>query len=331
MYKNYKRFFPLWIILINSIFCSKMAAMEESHFEICKQIKNISPEASPREYSSLAMRLRDAGLSVCECIRNLCERRIEKAKHAIEKEWGVTQHDWDAIEKKVESLTAQDQHEKLIISVDPKLQELQEGIGELIWQKLYEAGCKGTFNLTYASPKIDETGLSRSFDVYVNRYIEAKEHPFDYDNKRVKYEIITAGDFEIEIGPRFFEYSPKEQEGCLLHEIRGHVVHNDSVRGGLLSTSACIYKPELLQDRLPFRKSDSVLKRFKAIEARADQIPAACMTAHEARLIEAWHASNLEQISHDVDNYRHDLTTERLAMAKRIRKLKEAEEQLNIQ
>ncbi len=305
--------------------------MEESRSELCKQVKTISPEASPKEYSSLAMRLRDAGLSVGECVRNLCERRIEKAKHAIEKEWGITQRDWDAIEKKVESIKAQDQQEELMISVDPKLQERQEGIGELIAQKLYEAGCKGTFILTYAPPKIDETGLSRFFDVFVSRNIEAKEYPFDYENKRIKYEIITAGDFEIEIGPRFFEYSPKEQEGCLLHEIRGHVVHNDSVQGGLLSTSACIYKPELVEDRLPFRKSDSVLKRFKAIEARADQVPAACMTAHEAQLIEAWHArNNQETTSHDVDNYRHDLITKRLAMAMRIRKLKEAEEQLNI-
>ena len=73
--------------------------MSDSEMNLCGEINQISPGASPALFTQLALKLKQAGLSTCRCINALNAKRIEDTKPAIEKEWGISEEQRKAIPK----------------------------------------------------------------------------------------------------------------------------------------------------------------------------------------------------------------------------------------
>ncbi len=299
----------------------------------CKKIEQISPDATPVKYVKLVALLRNKGLSVCDCVKQLSEDRINAQKPALEKEWQISEQNWKNIEAITQQIAEQDnQPGTTIVNVArdtfPKeyLPYFTEENIKNIENKFKQAGCtNNTITITYEPSTIAVMVRSMSHREH--------QHPIDRVNKKLS-KFIYGDNYILKLGPPFFDgYSQEGRQGILLHEIYGHAAHNDSVKIVLLFMSACIYKPELFEPSTQekavqqFLNSPSMLDITRALEARADQVPA-CTTITNARLAEKVPIESKNMYGNLNHTPRYDSTNDRLVMATRIRKLKEAEEYL---
>lgn len=331
-------------LLLAAIIAAPFAyGMDESSMRTCNEITQINPAASPALFTQLAGKLKNAGLSTCSCIRAFNTKRIEDTKPAIEKEWGITDKHWNDIEEFVQKSTQEDM-KPIGLEFIPAAETGPDGQTALysieeqnfLLKRFMESGYRNNkVKLNFQKPSMwqDEQGryIVDSGTTNTARSIEASDYPIDHANNRLKYEIIEPQECIVSIGHDYEKFNKEGRKGLLLHEIYGHALHRDSLRGSLAFWSTAIKRPDMLEKQELFGSSDSITAFTCATEARADQFPAACTSVKNARLIESW----LQQ-SHDdkkpqanqVKDPTHDDSKTRLAMATRIRKLKEAEEQL---
>lgn len=316
--------------------------MDESSLRTCNEITQINPAASPALFTQLALKLKNAGLSTCTCIQALNNKRIQDAKPAIEKEWGITDKHWHDMQEFVQKSTQEDMKSiglELfpITEVTPEGETVQYGIEEqnFMLKRFMQSGYRNNkIKLNFQKPLMwqNEQG-GYSVDpgtTNTGRNVEAPEYPIDHEANRLKYEIIEPAELFVNIGQDYLKLNKEGRKGLLLHEIYGHALHRDSLIGALIFMNASIKRRELLEKQELFDSSDSMLALTCATEARADQFPAACTSVKNARFIESWLGQSYDDRSskNTIKDPTHDDSKTRFAMATRIRKLKEAEEQL---
>ncbi len=306
------------LALVALLLCVSTCKPIENDTSACKKIEQISPDASPEQYKALVAMLRDAKLSVCDCVKQNAEERINDQNQALKKEWQISEQDWKDIDAITQRIVQQDnQLGKTIIDVDlksfPKKYVgyfTEENIRN-IKNKFREIGyTNNTINIVYDPPREIE-GNELIDSVKSSRYLQKG----------------GAKNPSLALGPVFFAQSLQAQQGTLLHEINGHLAHKDPILDSLLliAASRSDDKRELLkaENQQKFFNSQSMINRKKAEELRADQVPAAASVAN-AHLIETWFAEHKQKHGNSAD-YIHGSIEDRWKMAKRIRQLLEAE------
>ncbi len=82
------------------LFCGlSLSAMPQD--DLVKRVRAIDPDASQNTYEVLVKDLHVAGLTIREAIERILEQKKQKAQAAINKEWGFSQKNWNAIERAV--------------------------------------------------------------------------------------------------------------------------------------------------------------------------------------------------------------------------------------
>lgn len=290
---------------------------------LCKKIKLIDPSASQEEYAKLVEEIRDAKLSVAGCINELVNKRINKTMIPLHQEWDIHEHHLADIRNFISQQKIRDSKDFGIEKyVDPVL---PDDFVEHIVKEFQATGYQnGKLIFSYLSPQTAETNISFSYDMSICRQLYHSDYPIDHQKKRIKFEKMLVREYQITIGIEIYEYSEEAKKGLVLHELHGHVKHNDSLEGALFGFVACLKKPEIYKNQSIFFESESWHRFSRAIEARADQIPA-CISLRNARLIEKWLVESTK-VTRFIDDKDHDPLDKRIAMATRIYKLKAAEE-----
>lgn len=276
-------------------------------FRLFNQIERISPKASPQIYRTHVQELRNANSSVRNCFTILRNHEVNTHFEVLKEESKLSKKEWGEIENIINTLNkCECQPGKIIINSDGNFTQEDQ---EYIRQQFTKIGRTNvTINLSPVNENIPAS-ISRAMDRDGNMSYSLKMLP---------------------------GLSSEEKTAVILHEIQGHAAHNDT---------EITYFPGYYHfiKGYDYKKFPSYLMWVRALEARADQIPAVNATTQEVRCIEKfWEKQKKESIFQQmlygsdtnstllkiINPKSHPLNNERLAMATRIAKLKEAEAQL---
>lgn len=330
--------------IVNEISKSNIVGKSDVAMNFCNEINQISPDASPALFTQLALKLKQAGLSTCTCIMALNNKRAANAMSALKKEWDITDENMNNIHNFYEKSFQEDMQPNglefipaIVTNKQGEREQCTIAEHKFMMKRFIEAGyLNNKIKLNFVAPsmlQVEDQYVIRLGGTAISRYIQMADYPIDHEAQRLKYEILKPAEVNINIGRNYMTLNKEGRKGLLLHEIYGHALFRDIIIVSLLWLNAAIKRPDLLKNRELFFSSESAMADTCAREARADQFPAACFSVKNSRFIESWfkQAYDRDQQASDgelLPNKTHGDIKDRLAMATRIRKLKEAEEQI---
>jgi hypothetical protein len=284
--------------------------------DVCDKIKHINPNASQEEYRSLVKEILESGESICSCISQKCNEKVEEKIQGLAKEWKITDQQLDDIREFVKKIAEKDSKEgELFVEIDPQLHLSSEEVS-FITKLFKEVG--------YRNGSVCVLNTKRNVEI-------RRIFSVDYDDILKKINNIDVKSYELYINSSWFD-SSESLRGGLLHEIKGHAGHYDMINDRLLFLNARAENQDLYDDNLSYAESLYYQKYKRALEKRADRMPAACGAVEDAKSIYTSLKDLKEQWSEDQlkieEKSSHPTAEKRLAWATRILNLKKAEEEL---
>jgi hypothetical protein len=283
--------------------------------DVCDKIKHIDPNAPQEEYRSLVKEILESGESICSCMSQKCNKKVEGKLQGLAKEWRITDQQLGNIKEFVKRMAEKDSKEgELFVEIDPQV-NLSPEMVPFITKFFKEAGYKNGNVHVKKGTDPGVSGVIRLFLPDVNFNIEKYYLDLGY---RLNLDSLDTEKFEIYMG-------------TLLHEVKGHVAHHDAIVKNLLFLSASAHNQDINDDCL--RHHELLLSRQKysrAMERRADQVPAACGTVENAKWVYYFSKDIKERLPKDKPEEKstHPTAEKRIAWATRILNLKKAEEEL---
>lgn len=275
---------------------SESRGLDQAKLQICRQLEELSSDASSLEYQTMVKQLHKHGLSTCTCIRDyiLAEEK-QDAQKLIEQEMNAPSV-WKNTEELIQlSESRQVQN----VKIDQNLSKTID-IG-ILKEAVDYANIKAAINCV---PEESVSGLWAGVD-----------------------SNIGSPHVSLKIGRLMQQLSKDGQRGVWLHELH-HIQDMHAEKLNILKVITRHSIQKLAQCL------ESVQKLAQCFEKEADRIPAACGSIYDAKCLEATFKEVPEEDDPIFRKIRlalrapHPNIEERLVWATRIKKLKESESQV---
>lgn len=243
-----------------------LRGVDESILNLCHEIEQIDPKASQEQFTKLAKKIKDSGLSTLVCIKTLNEKRIEAAQQTIEKDFKISKKQLAEMGQFIEEITKEDRNEGGVASLDfmlipddletsDKPQGLAQEIsyfpnetGFLI-KLLVQAGyCNNKVIVTryrpfeYASlPPLFNGGGNTKTEFFISNptgITQEKEDRYDQVADCLRFEklrLLKCNGIAVNIGIEYDSVLNEQgRKGLLIRTILGSALQRNSWKKGLL-------------------------------------------------------------------------------------------------
>lgn len=300
------------LFILFFFFCSSLHSTEskkEKPYHFCQRIKKIPINASEADYKELAQLFLENDLSVCECAWNLVKEKKQKALTRLKSKNYLTQESISKIEKFIKQ-------EKLACPINLIVHIPEDFSPELI--KEIGSHFSPNFFVEFREDNCTKpTGVIR--DVLLERTMSSSE-------KNPEFSIKPQSTFHLNIDVWFKREKSLSRKGILLHEEQ-HIYSDHDLETYLLKIETL---NQLNIDKIP-KDNKEYNKLTRAHETEADIIPGACGDSLEcAAALSECHLTTISPHNYDA-TATHPTTYVRQIWARRIYKLRKAEEELKNQ